>query len=252
MNETLDALFNGRVRLYQSRSGYRFSLDALLLAYFTRLKQGEKIIDLGAGNGVVPLILAHRYPWADVTGVELQEHMVERARKNVRLNGLQGRVEICRGDVRAIEGVRSAESFHAAVCNPPYRKPTSGRVSPDEEKRLARHEFAGSLGDFLCAASYLLQAKGRLSMIYPAVRSVDLLAAMRRKDIEPKRLRLVHSFMEAEAALILVEGVKGGRSGVEILAPLIIYQSGKKYSAEAAAMIAGKDPGSESGVYRSL
>jgi tRNA1Val (adenine37-N6)-methyltransferase len=240
MSETLDALFGGRVRLYQSRTGYRFSLDALLLAYFTRLRPGEKVVDLGTGSGVVPLILAHRYPLASVMGVELQEAMVRRARRNVRLNELQGRIEICQGDVRAIEAVASPASFHAAVCNPPYRKPGSGRVSLDEEKRLARHECAGALGDFIRAASYLLRAKGHLSMIYPAVQAMDLLSAMRQTEIEPKRLRLVHSFVDAAATLILVEGAKGGRAGVDIEAPLIVYRRGKEYSAEVAAMIAGQ------------
>lgn len=237
--ETLDALFNGRVRLYQRRSGYRVSLDALLLAYFTRLRRGDKIVDLGTGNGVMPLILAYRYPWAGITGVELQEPMVKRARKNVRLNGLEDRVEILTGDVRAIEKVAPAESFHAAVCNPPFRKHTSGRVSPDDEKRVARHETEGTLGDFLRAAFFLLRAKGRLTIIYPAVRAIDLLVEMRRTGIEPKRLRMVHSFVDATATLVLVEGVKGGRSGFEILAPMIIYQRIKEYSDKVAVIIAG-------------
>lgn len=239
MDETLDALFDGRLRLYQSRSGYRFSLDALLLAYFTRLRRGEKIVDLGAGNGVVPLILAYRYPWAGIVGVELQEPMVKRARKNVHLNGLKDRVEILAGDVRAIENIRPAESFHAAVCNPPFRKPTGGRVSRDDEKRVARHETEGALGDFLRAAAYLLRAKGRLTIIYPAVRSIDLLTEMRRTGIEPKRLRMVHSFVDAKANLALIEGIKGGRGGIEILAPLIIYQREKEYTDEVALIVAG-------------
>lgn len=237
--ETLDTLFGGKLQAFQSRAGYRFSLDALLLASFVTVKRGEKIVDLGAGNGVVTLILAYQYPWAGITGVELQEPMVKRARKNVRLNRLEDRVEILAGDVRAIENVAPAESFHVAVCNPPFRKPTSGRVSPDDEKRVARHETEGALSDFLCAAAYLLRAKGRLTIIYPAVRSIDLLAEMRRRGIEPKRMRLVHSFVDAEATLILVDGVKGGRSGVEILAPLIIYRLKKEYTDEVAVIIAG-------------
>lgn len=240
-NESLDALFGGTLRLYQSRSGYRFSLDALLLAYFVRLKAGEKVVDLGTGNGVIPLILAHRYPWADVTGVELQQRMVDRAQKNIRLNKLQHRLRIQRGDVRAIERVAPANSFHAALLNPPFRKPTSGRISPDDEKRVARHEMEGGLGDFLRAAAYLLPAKGRVAIIYGATRMIDLLAELRRAGIEPKRLRMVHSFVDAAANLVLVEGIKGGRDGVEVLAPLIIYRSGGNvYSTEVAAMMAGR------------
>jgi tRNA1Val (adenine37-N6)-methyltransferase len=240
MNETLDALFDGQVRLYQSRKGYRFSLDTLLLAYFTRLKRGETIIDLGTGNGVVPLILSYRFPFAAVTGVELQPGMVERARRNVCLNGRQERVEILHGDVRAIDRLAPPAGFDAAVCNPPFRKPASGRLSPDAERRLARHEMEGCLQDFLRAADYLLRVKGRLTMVYPAVRAVDLLSSMRVIGIEPKRLRLVHSFADAEAALVLVEGVKSSRSGVDIEAPLVIYRGSKEYTAELAAMIAGR------------
>ncbi len=240
MNETLDTLFDGRVRFYQSRKGYRFSLDTLLLAYFTRFKRGEMIVDLGTGNGVVPLILGYRFPLAAVTGVELQERMVKRARENVRLNGQQARIEILHGDVRAIDRLAPAGSFHAAVCNPPFRKPASGRLSADAERRLARHEIEGDLQDFLRAAAYLLRVKGRLTMVYPAVRAVDLLSAMRAIGIEPKRLRLVHSFADAEATLVLVEGVKNSRAGVDIEAPLVIYRRSTEYTAEVAAMIAGE------------
>lgn len=242
MNESLDALFGGTLSLYQSRSGYRFSLDALLLAYFVRLKADEKVVDLGTGNGVIPLILAHRYPWADVTGVELQQRMVDRAQKNIRLNKLQNRLKILRGDVRAIERVAPANSFHAALLNPPFRKPTSGRISLDDEKRVARHEIEGGLGDFLRAAAYLLPGKGRVAIIYGATRMIDLLAELRRAGIEPKRLRMVHSFVDTAANLVLVEGVKDGRGGVEVLAPLIIYRSGGNvYSTEVARMMAGRE-----------
>jgi tRNA1Val (adenine37-N6)-methyltransferase len=144
--------------------------------------------------------------------------------------------------VRAIERVAPANSFHAALLNPPFRKPTSGRISPDDEKRVARHEIEGGLNDFLRAAAYLLTAKGRVAMIYGATRMIDLLAELRRAGIEPKRLRMVHSFVDAAANLVLVEGVKGGRGGVEVLPPLRIYRSGaNEYSSEVASMIAGRE-----------
>lgn len=238
-DETLDTLFGGRVALYQSRAGYRFSLDALLLAYFVGIKPKDTIIDLGTGSGVIPLILVELHPDATVTGVEIQPSMVERARRNVKLNGRDPQIRIVVGDVRAPRHMGAAQSFDVAVCNPPYRKPASGRLSAGDEKRIARHEVQGQLVDFLHAGSFLLKAKGRLAMVYPAVRCIDLLAAMRRAGIEPKRLRMVHSFSGAEASLILAEGVKGGRSGAQVLPPLVIYRSGKEYTDEVAAMIAG-------------
>lgn len=238
--ETLDALFNGRLTLYQSRAGYRFSLDALLLAHFATIRSGDRIVDLGTGNGVVPLVLADLHETIHVTGVELQKTLAERARRNVAANRLESRVDILAGDVTRCQEIAAPDSFDAAVCNPPYRKAGSGRLNPDAERQLARHEIRGSLKEFLAAGSYLLRAKGRMALVYPALRSVDLLAAMRNAGLEPKRLRLVHSFAAAPASLLLVEGVKGGRAGVEVLAPLTIYRQGKEYSEEVAGVIAGR------------
>jgi tRNA1Val (adenine37-N6)-methyltransferase len=238
-DETLDTLFHGRLKIRQTRSGYRFSLDALLLARFVTVRPGDAVADLGSGNGVIALILAHFYPDLTVTAVELQRGMAQRARANVGLNGYGSRIKILCGDVRQIARLAAPESHGAVVCNPPYREPTSGRVSPDPEKRLARHEIVGRLMDFACAGAYLLPANGRMAVIYPANRAVDLLGTMREANIEPKRLRMVHSFAGAEASLVLVEGVKGGRNGIEVLAPLVIYEKGKQYGAEVASLLAG-------------
>jgi tRNA1Val (adenine37-N6)-methyltransferase len=237
--ETLDVLFDGKLSLFQSGTGYRFSLDALLLASFVTVKRRDRVIDLGTGNGVIPLALADYYPSITVTGVEIQPAMAQRARKNLHLNRLNNRIKIVMGDVRSIDAILEAASCEVVVSNPPYRKPGSGRVSPNDEKRIARHETQGNLGDFLRAGAFLLRAKGRMAMVYSAGRCIDLLSAMRQTRIEPKRMRMVHSFAEVEASLVLVEGVKGGRSGVEVLAPLTIYRRGKEYSEEVAAMIAG-------------
>ena len=239
VDETLDALFHGKVKLFQSRSGYRFSLDSLLLAHFVTLKARERAIDLGTGNGVIPLILAHRHHDVAITAVEIQPAMAERAARNVRLNRLESQIHICLGDIREADAIASAASFDVAVCNPPYRRAVSGRISPNDEKRIARHESRGALGDFLRAADFFLRPRGRIAVVYLAERAVDLLSAMRAARLEPKRVRMVHSFIDADASLVFVEGVKGGRSVVKILPPLIVYGEGKNYSDEVAAMIAG-------------
>ena len=238
-DESLDAFFDGRVTLSQSRVGYRFSLDALLLAHFVTVKTGARIVDLGTGNGVIPLALAALYSSIEVTGIELQPRMVERARRNIAQNELETRIKITHGDVRCPKQIGAGASFDAAVCNPPYRKSTSGRLSMNEERQVARHEIAGVLDEFLRAGAFFLRANGRMAMVYPAVRSVDLLTAMRHAGLEPKRLRIVHSFRGVKASLVLVEAIKGGRSGLEVLAPLIVYKGGKTYSDEVAAMIDG-------------
>jgi tRNA1Val (adenine37-N6)-methyltransferase len=143
-----------------------------------------------------------------------------------------------RGDVRNIQEAFRPGGFAAVICNPPYRRSTSGRISPNPEKRIARHEISAALGDFLQAGAYLLPIKGRMALVYPAARAVDLLKSMSDVDLEPKRVRVVHSFADAGAALVLVEGVKGGRSGIEVLPPLIVYNKTQEYTAEVAAMLA--------------
>jgi tRNA1Val (adenine37-N6)-methyltransferase len=237
--ETLDALFDGRLALAQSRSGYRFSIDALLLAHFASVQRADKIVDLGCGNGVVALALACLHPTVTITGVELQGAMVERARRNARVNDLDGRVQIIHGDVRR-DDPPGAGGFDLAVCNPPYRGATSGRISSGDERRTARHELNGDLGDFVAATARLLRNKGRAALVHLALRAADVLMALRQAGIEPKRLRMVHSFADAEASLLLVEGAKGGRAGMAVEKPLILYRSDRTYSDEAAALIAGR------------
>lgn len=236
-DETLDTLFQGKLKIIQRKRGYRFSIDAVLLAHFADVQGAEEIVDLGAGNGIIPLILAFFNPSVRVVGVELQEEMVKRALRSVDLNRLGGRVKIIQGDVCSVEKAFRPQSFDAVVCNPPYRGPASGRVNPDPEKRIARHEIKGRLSDFVRAGSYLLRRGGRMALVYPATRALDLLQAMRQEDIEPKRLRLVYSFKESVATLVLAEGVKGAGSELKIMPPLVVYAKDRKYTPEVETIL---------------
>jgi tRNA1Val (adenine37-N6)-methyltransferase len=238
-DETLDALFGGDLKLYQSKRGYRFSLDSLLLADFATIRSGDKVIDLGTGNGVVPLILAYRYPSISLTGLEIQRQMASRAARNIRLNGYEDRIVIAYMDIASTAERFKPESFDSVICNPPYRQASSGRLSPFSEKQIARHELKASLDDFVRAGAFLLKNKGCFACIQLGDRTVDLVIAMRSAGIEPKRLRAVHPFSDAKASMVLVEAVKGGRKGVDILPPLIVYDSGKIYTAELKAIAAG-------------
>lgn len=238
-NETVDRLLDGRLAVIQSRTGYRFSLDALLLADFVAPEKNARVIDLGAGNGVVALILAARDPSLKLTGLEIQPAMAHRAARGAALNGLSERVAIVEGDVRAARRLFPAAGFDVVVSNPPYRRAASGRTNPDPEKRVARHEIAAALADFVRAGAHLLRRGGRMAVVYPAARAVDLLYQMREGGIEPKRLRLVHSYADSGAVLALAEGTKGGRSEIEIMPALIVYTQDRKYTAEMNGILAG-------------
>ena len=242
-DETLDALFGGGLKLYQQKQGYRFSIDAILLADFATVRSGNKVIDLGTGNGIVPLILAYRYASISVTGIEIQQQMAERATRNIRLNGYEDRIVIEQMDITSTVERFEPESFDTIVCNPPYRQATSGRLSPSSEKQIARHEIKARLHDFVRAAAFLVKNKGRFACIQLGERTVDVVSAMRSAGLEPKRMRTVHPFSEANASMVLVEAVRGGRSGIDILPPLIIYDSTNNYTAEVNA-IAARSEGS--------
>lgn len=238
-DETVDGILQGKLSIIQRRTGYRFSIDALLLAHFVAPGKYDHIVDLGAGSGVIALVLATLHPAVAVSGVELQAELAARARRSAELNGLGGRVTIHDGNVRAVASLFSPQTFDLVVANPPYRRAASGRINPDREKRLARHEIEARLDDFLDAAVHLLRAKGKAAFVYPAARLVDLVSSMRARSLEPKRLRLVHSYSGGEATLALIEGSKDGRKELKILPPLTIYTEERQYTLEAAAILAG-------------
>lgn len=235
--ETVDRVFDGRVAVVQRRDGYRFSLDSLLLARFVEVEGSARIADLGAGNGVVTLSLAVLHHGVEAVGVELQEAMADRARRGVDLNGVGERVRMVTGDVRALDRELARKRFDVVVCNPPYRPPRSGRVNPDAERLLARHEVAGGLADFVGAGASLLQHRGRMCLVYPAERAVELFSVMRRHGLEPRRVRFVHSFAAARATLVLAEGVKGARTGLSVAPPLVIYRGEDEYTDEMAGLL---------------
>jgi len=223
--ETLDTLFGGRLKILQKKSGYRFSIDALLLAHFAEPRPMDRMIDLGTGCGIIPLIIAFRKKTGKITGVEIQPSLADLARRNAALNRLSTRITILERDLRNLEGKGWKGNFDLVLSNPPYRKVGAGRVNPRREKALARHEFKATLQDVLRAAQYLLKEKGRLAMIYPASRAAELLQEMRRFHLEPKRLQFVHSRPQEEARRMMVEGFKEGRAQVRVLPSLILYDS---------------------------
>ncbi len=229
--ETLDDLRLGGLKIIQHQNGYRFSLDPVLLCAFARVAAGEKVVDLGSGSGILPLLLTRRCETAHIIGVERQPAMVDRSRRSVLLNGLEDRITIQEGDLRQIRSLLDAESAQVVVANPPFRKVDTGRLSPHSERAQARHEVAGDLADFVAAAAYLLGSGGRCYLVYLAERLAELLDLLRQAGLEPKRLRCIHSRTGQAARMVLVESRRSGGVGLTVEAPLYIYD-GECYSAE--------------------
>jgi tRNA1Val (adenine37-N6)-methyltransferase len=231
---TDDTFFDGRLTVRQPKDGYRYSIDAVLLADFMRFKDGQTILDLGTGCGIVPLILAFRYPALKIFGVEIQDQLARIAAANVQENHLEERVYILHQDLKSLKLQQVPDQVQHVVCNPPYRRINSGRINPHKEKAGARHEILAGLADFVDAASRMLQLSGSLTTVYPAPRLVDMVAHMRRANLEPKRLRMVHSKTGDPARLVLITGVKGGRPDLEVEPPLVIYREDGDYTREVA------------------
>lgn len=217
--EVLDLFLDGRLRVIQSRDGYRFSIDAVLLSEFVTIRDGDLMIDLGTGCGIIPLILQVTRPVTYSVGIEIQEELASQAIRNARLNGLQERIGVVRGDIR--RPPFAANTADLVICNPPYRRVRSGRINPDPRRAVARHELLVSIDDILRAAVYLLKKKGRLTLIYPAARLADVLVRLRQGRLEPKRVQLIYPALDASAKLALIEAVRGGRPGVEVLQPIL-------------------------------
>lgn len=217
-HETIDTFLDGRLRIIQSRQGYRFSVDALLLAEFVSIKSEDFVVDLGAGCGIISLFLALKSEAGFIFGLELQEELASQARRNIMLNELEKKITIIQGDLRHLP---VAPGFaHVVVCNPPFRKEKSGRINPDSSKAIARHELAVSLDDIVAAGKALLKPGGRLALIYPADRLAEVFANMKIQDLEPKRLQIVFPDSASHAKLAMIEGRLQGKSGLKILPPI--------------------------------
>jgi tRNA1Val (adenine37-N6)-methyltransferase len=217
-DESMDEFMDGRLKLIQSKTGYRFSIDAILLSQFVTIKRGDRIIDLGTGCGIIPLVLLLTRPVGQTFGLEIQRDLADQASRNIVLNGYENRMGLILGDIKHPPFAPS--SADVVTCNPPYRPKNSGRINPDLQRAIARHEMLASLDDILNAASRTLRAKGRLAMIYPAARLVEVLVRMRGFNLEPKKIRVVYPGMESEAKLALIEASLGGRKGLKVLPPL--------------------------------
>nr|WP_321467661.1 tRNA1(Val) (adenine(37)-N6)-methyltransferase [uncultured Desulfobulbus sp.] len=221
---TRDTLFAGSLVCNQPTQGYRFSIDAVLVAQFVQPKAHHNVLDLGCGSGIVGLILAYRSAELTVHGLEIQPELACLARENICANGWSGRMQIIEGDACAIEGSIQAETYDLVVCNPPYGTANGGRINPNPQAANARHELCGSLEDFVHAAAFTVRNRGTVVFVYPARRGAALLHILSCNRLTPKRMQPVYSYPEAQTArLLLIEAVKNGGEQFEIMAPFYVY-----------------------------
>ncbi len=234
---TENTLFDGRLCCLQHADGYRFSLDAVLLAHFADVQPYEKILDIGAGCGVVSLVICFRCPGAKLTSLEIQPQLVKLISRNIERNNFQEQMRVIQGDLCGIRSLVPPESFDKVVCNPPYGKLATGRRNPGPEESIARHEIKAELADVVNAIFYSLKNRGRGYVIYPASRAAVLLVALKQKKLEPKKLQIINSYPGGEGKLVLVEVVKNGGEELAVLPPFFVYQKpGGEYSADMARL----------------
>jgi len=236
-NETRDTILDGRITLLQPRHGYRFSVEAILLGRFARASARERVLELGAGCGVVAIMIAALYRPREVVAIEIQPPLAAMIARSAAINALASVKAVC-ADLRQrkIAGVESS-SFDLVVANPPYRATAAGRDSPDRGRRLARGESAAVLMDFVAAARRYARRGARVAFVFTARRSAELISAMRSNQLEPKRIRLVHPRIAMPASVMLIEARLGGGIEVTVEPPLILYERQGVYTAEARALL---------------
>ena len=227
--ERVDDLIINNLKLIQHPDEFCFSLDAVLLAHFASLRPGAAAVDLGAGTGVIGLLLLARGA-RTVIGVEISPDMADRARRSAGLNRLEDRLAIIQGDMRRVAELLPGGHYELVVSNPPYRPVGGGYISPNDKVAMARHEVTASLAEVVAAAKYLVKYRGRFAMVHLPERMAEITAAMCQAGIEPKRLQLVYPAIGKKPNMVLVEGVRGARPGLDVLPPLIVYTTNGCYS----------------------
>lgn len=233
VGERIDELYYGGYRIIQHEEEFAFSLDAVLLAHFAQIRPCCQAIDLGTGTGVIALLLAARGA-KKITGIEINTHMAELARRSVALNDLDAVIDILEADYcqHRLLSQLPAGSADLVVANPPYRAIGTGAQNSKKNVASACHECSASLTDVITAAAFWVKYRGRFAMVHLPERMTEILCLMSQKGLEPKRLRLIHPALGKQANMLLVEGIRGGKSGLSVLPPLIVHNADGSYTNE--------------------
>lgn len=237
--ERIDDLQRGGLSIIQSDDHFPFSLDAVLLAHFASLKTRDRVVDLGTGSAVIPLLLATRSAQATITGLELRPEAVDMAQRSVQMNGLADRIAISHGDIRQVRGSQPAGAVDLVTANPPYLPVGSGEISPADGRSMARHELYCTLHDVIAAAGWLLRTGGRFAMVHRPERLSEIMSVSRAMRLEVKRLRFVHPMRGREANMVLLESAKNGKPGLRVEPAIYVHNDDGSYTAEILDLYGG-------------
>lgn len=230
--ERIDELQRNDYRIIQNPERFCFGMDAVLLSSFAKAKSGERVLDLGTGNGIIPILMEAKTKGEIFYGLEIQEESADLARRSVELNGLEEKIKIVTGDIKEAADIFGAASFHVITMNPPYMTDSHGIVNPTDAKAIARHEITCSLEEMIAQASKVMKSKGRFYMVHRPFRLAEIMSLMVKYHLEPKRMRLVYPYVDKEPNIVLIEGLKGGNSRITVEPPLIVYDAPGVYTEE--------------------
>lgn len=230
--ERLDDLQRNGYRIIQDPERFCFGMDAVLLSGFATAPDGGRLLDLGTGTGIIPILMAAKTRAKELIGLEIQPESADMANRSVILNDLGERVKIISGDIKEAGDLFEAASFDVVTSNPPYMIGGHGLQNPEGPKAIARHEVLCDLEDVVKAAARCLRPGGKFYMVHRPFRLAEIMVVMNRYKLEPKRMRLVYPFIDKEPSMVLIEGARGGKSRITVEPPLIIYESQNKYTKE--------------------
>ncbi len=230
--ERIDDLQRNGYQIIQDPEKFCFGMDAVLLSGFVRVKSGAKVLDMGTGTGIIPLLVEAKTQAAHISAIEIQEESADMARRSVRLNGLENKIDIVTGDLREADKFFDVASFDVITCNPPYMIGQHGLTNPDAPKAIARHEILCTLEDVVRTAAKLLKPGGAFCMVHRPFRLAEIICVMTEYKLEPKRMKLVYPYIDKEPNMVLIEGCRGGKPRMTVEKPLIVFQEPNVYTDE--------------------
>ena len=230
--ERVDDLQRNHLKIIQDPGRFCFGMDAVLLSGFARAAKGERVLDLGTGTGILPILMSAKTEAAHLTGLEIQEESADMAARSVAMNGLDARIDIIQGDIKKAAELFPAASFDVITSNPPYMLSGHGLTGEADAKTIARHEILCTFEDVAAAAQALLKSGGHFYLVHRPFRLPELMVMLVRRGLEPKRMRLVYPYADAEPNMVLLECVRGGRPRLTVEKPLIVYEAPGKYTEE--------------------
>lgn len=232
-NERIDDLELNNLKIIQNKNGFCFGMDSVLLSDFAKnIKPNTKVIDLGTGTGILPILLSAKTKASKIVGIEIQEDVANMANRSVELNNLQNRLEIICENIKNLKNVYETNSFDAIVTNPPYKTKGTGGINELKSKLISRHEITADLEDFISISSYLLKDQSNIYMVHRPERLVDILSIFRKYKLEPKELKLVQPNCGKAPNLVLIKATKNAKPFLKIDKTLYIYKSDGTYTEE--------------------